>query len=204
MNNSGNRGVAGGSVGNQMAGYDVVKHQNFTPDQMNLFKQLFQHVQPGSFLNQLASGDESQFAAMEQPGYRLLNENLGGLASRFSFGGGAPGFGGGGVLGGRHGSGFQNAASSTVRDFTENMLARRQDLQRQSILDLLGISNSLLGQSPEHTFFQKQAPEKRPFWQSLLGGALPAAGAAVGGYVGGVPGAQLGAQIGGSAGQAFM
>lgn len=195
------RGPAGSMSGQRMAGYDVVQQPNFTPEQMGLFQQLFSHVKPGSFLSQLAAGDEGQFEALEKPGYRMLNQNLGDLASRFSFGGGGGG-GSGSVLGGRHGSGFQNAANQATVNFTEDMLSRRQGIQRNALKDLLEFSDTLLGKQPYDQYLVKPN-RKRSFWESILGGAAPAAGAAIGGYFGGVPGAQLGGSLGSGFSQGF-
>jgi hypothetical protein len=44
--------------------------QQFTPEQMQLFQQLFGHLGPDSFLGQLASGSEEGFAEMEAPAWR--------------------------------------------------------------------------------------------------------------------------------------
>ena len=173
------------SAGNKLPkGFAAGQLQQYTPDQMNLFKSLFSHVSPGSQLSQLASGDESGFAPLEQRAMRDFQTFQGGLASRFS------GMG----LGGRHGSGFQNMATQGAQDFASQLAEQRQGLQRQALMDLMGISSSLLGQRPYDQFiYQKQ--KKPSFWESLLGQVSP--------YAGPVPAAYLqskGYQNAGSAG----
>ena len=82
------RGPAGNSI---PKGYKAGQLQQFTPDQLNLFQQLFSHVSPGSQLSQLAGGSEEAFAPQEQLAQRGFQEFQGQLGSRFSAGGGGPG-----------------------------------------------------------------------------------------------------------------
>src|SRR5271156_1764295 len=92
----------GGMQGNKIpSGYKQARLQNFTPEQFELFQQLFSHLGPGSYLSRLAEGDESLFSEMEGPAMRQFQELQGDLASRFS----------GAGMGARKGSGFQNAAN---------------------------------------------------------------------------------------------
>jgi hypothetical protein len=100
-------GVTGASapsfdIGKSQKGYRPAQMQQFTPEQMQLFQQLFGHVGPDSFLNKLASGDQSQFEQLEAPALRQFQGLQGQTASRFS------GMG----TGAQKSSGFQNAMSS--------------------------------------------------------------------------------------------
>ena len=81
-------------------GYRTGQIQQFTPEMMDLFKQLFSHVGPDSFLSKLASGDEETFNQIERPALKQFAGLQGGLASRFSQGGGSGG-GGQGALSSR-------------------------------------------------------------------------------------------------------
>jgi hypothetical protein len=172
-------------------GYEKSSMQNFTPEQMELFQQMFSQLGPDSFLSKIAGGDEGEFAKLEAPALRQFSGVQGNLASRFS------GMG----TGGRHSSGFQNSATQAGSDFAEQLQSRRMGLQSQAMKDLHGLGNQLLGQRPyDNSLVEKQTP----FWQQLLGGALPFAGAAVGGAFGGLPGAALGGKLGSSAGKAFL
>lgn len=178
-------------AGNKVpTGYKVGRMQQFTPEQMQLFQSLFGHLSPDSYLSRLAGGDESLFGEMEAPALRQFNEIQGGLASRFS------GMG----MGSRHSSGFQNTANAASSQFAQDLQSRRQELQRQAIMDLMGLSNNLLGQRPYEQFLYEK---KKPFWQQLLGGALPIGGALIGGAIGGPAGAQIGGMAGSAAGSAF-
>lgn len=138
-----NSQAAGGQGTNYLenkrpSGYKKYTHGNFTPAQMELFNQAFAHVGPESYLSKLAMGDESQFAAMEAPALRQFNQLQGNLASRFS----------GQGMGARGSSGFQNASNAAAQDFASQLQANRQGLQRQAVLDLMGMTSSLLGAQP--------------------------------------------------------
>src|ERR1700758_2426047 len=125
------------------SGYKKGMLQQFTPEQMQLFQQMFGHVGPESYLSKLAGGDQSTFGDIEAPALRQFNELQGNIASRFS------NMGGGGsqrALGARRSSGFQNTINSAASNFAQDLQSQRQGLQRQALMDLMGISNSLLGQ----------------------------------------------------------
>jgi len=131
-------------------GYQSGQLQQFTPEQMNLFSSMFGHVAPSSYLNRLASGDQALFEEMEAPAQRQFQGQIGNLASRFS------GMG----TGGRHSSGFQNIATQAASDFTQDLASKRQGLQRQAIMDLMGLSESLLNQRPYDRFMVEKGPSK--------------------------------------------
>jgi len=142
-------------------GYSAGKIQQFSPEQIQLFKQLFGHLGPESYLSKLAGGDQSFFDEMEAPAFRQFNEQLGNIGSRFS------GMG----MGARKSSGFQNYTNQAASSFAQDLASQRQALQRQAIMDLMGLSESLLQQRP----FERTLTEKpKPFWQtagaSLAGG----------------------------------
>lgn len=168
----------GRNMRGQMGGKDIVPkgHQlgqlsQFTPEQTQLFQSLFGHLDPQSFLSQIAGGDEGAFGQMEAPAMRQFNELTGGLASKFSQGSG------GQSLGFGRSSGFKNANTAAASNFSQDLAARRQDLQRQALMDLFGLSSSLLGQRPtEKSFYQK--PQQQDWMSSLAGGigkGLPSA-----------------------------
>ena len=150
------RGPAGsGQVNKTPRGYESGSIQNFTPDQMKLFQDLFSQVGPGSYTSRLAGGDESLFNQMEAPAMRQFSQLQGQNASRFS------GMG----LGARKGSGFQNFQNQATSDFAQDLQSRRQELQRQAIQDLMGMSRDLLGQRPYENYL---VPKQKPWWQELL------------------------------------
>lgn len=179
-----------------IGGHDVISRQRFTPDQMQLFQDLFSHVGPQSATSRLASGDPSQFAEMEAPALRQFQGELGNIASRFSQAG---------TLGSRRSSGFKQQATSAAQNFAESLASKRQGLQRQALSDLFSMSQNLLGQNPYETYFVKPAMEEEetPWWQSLLQGGLPLAGMGIGALAGGPFGASLGGQLGGAFANAF-
>jgi len=192
---AGNRFQGSTGSGNKIPkGYSEGKMQQFTPEQMQLFQQMFSNLGPDSFLSKLSGGDEGTFDQLEAPALRQFSGIQGNLASRFS------GMG----TGGRHSSGFQNSATQAGSDFAEQLQSRRMGLQSQALKDLHGLGNQLLGQRPYDQFLSQDQEKKTPFWQKLLGGALPIAGAGIGGLFGGPAGAALGGKIGSSAAQAFM
>jgi len=175
-------------------GYQAGQLQQFTPEQMDLFKSLFGQVGGNSQLSKLAGGDQSQFEQLEAPALKQFGQLQAGLASRYS------GMG----TGARKSSGFQQAQSSAASDFAEKLSSNRMNLQRQALQDLFGMSSNLMNQRPYENYLIRNAPEEKPMWQQLLGGALPIAGAGVGALAGGPMGAYIGGGIGSAASQGFM
>lgn len=171
-------------------GYKDFAIQQYDPRQMQLHEQGFAHVAPDSFTSRLAMGDQSAFSEMEEPALRQFGELQGGLASRFS------GMG----MGGRNSSGFQNTMTAAGQDFASQLQSQRQGLRRQAILDLMGMSNEILGRRPtERGLVQK--PEKQSSgWGSIFGTAVGAGG---GFLAGGPAGAMTGAKLGYDVGSAF-
>lgn len=182
----------GGSGNKIPKGYNASQLQKFTPEQMNLFQQMFSNVSPDSFTSKLAGGDENTFNQMEAPAMRQFSQLQGNIASRFS------GMG----SGARRSSGFQNTINQAGSDFAQDLQSRRQELQRNAIKDLMGMSSNLLGQQPYEQFLTPKQ-QKPSFLQSLLGGIAPIAGAGIGGFFGGPMGASVGSQIGSAFGSGF-
>lgn len=150
------------------SGYKAGRISNFSPEQQELFKTLFSHLGPDSYLSKLASGDEATFNQVEAPALKQFAGLQGQMASRFS---------GMGLGGARNSSGFQNTASQASSDFAMNLQAQRQQLQQQAIRDLMGMSNQLLGQRPmETTLTEKQTP----WWQNAAIGFAGGLGQGVG------------------------
>jgi hypothetical protein len=135
-------------------GYKQGQLQQFNPQQMQLFSQLFGNVGPDSYLSKLAGGDQAMFDQIEAPAHRQFQGQIGQLASRFS------GMG----TGGRHSSGFQNAGSAAASNFAQDLQSQRQGLQRQALQDLMGFSEMLLGQRPTEKFI---TPRKNTFLEDL-------------------------------------
>jgi len=162
--------------------------QQFSPEQMQLFQQMFSRVAPDSYLSRLAGGDEEIFNQVEAPAMKQFNALQGNLASRFS------GMG----MGSRRSSGFQNTTNQASQDFAQQLQSQRQQLQRQALMDLMGISDSLLGQEP-YGFVKKQQKQGSG-WGGLAGGAL----GGIGGFLAGGPaGALTGASLGYNVGSSF-
>jgi hypothetical protein len=196
------RGATGRGRGNMTGdilpkGYEMGQVQQYTPEQMDLYKRSFAQVAPESYTARLAAGDPALFQQIEAPAHRQFQELQGQTASRFSFGGGGPG-----AMSGRRSSGFQNYASQQASDFAQALQAQRMDIQRQAIGDLDTMTERLLGRRP-YDRFAIEKEEKKPWWKTTLQATLPVAGAAVGGIYGGLPGAKLGATVGSAAGSAF-
>lgn len=171
------------------SGYSKGSLQQFTPEQMGLFQQMFGHLGPDSFLSKLAGGDESTFGQIEAPALKQFSGLQGQIGSRFS------GMG----TGGQKSSGFQNTMNSAAQDFAMQLQGQRQGLQQQALQNLMGFSNQLLGQKPQENFLYEK-PEKKSGW----GGALGAlGGGALGFFAGGPAGALQGASMGYGVGSQF-
>ena len=153
-----------GNQGNMIPkGYRQGSMSQFTPEQMQLFQQLFSQVSPDSPLSRMAGGDQSYFNEMEAPALRQAGALQGNIASRFS----------GQGLGGRHSSGFQNASSQAMNEFASGLQSNRQNMMRQAIMDLMGISNSLLGQRPFENFLVSKDHQDNSQQMGGLAGAAP-------------------------------
>jgi len=155
------------------SGYKKGSIQQFTPEQMQLFQQLFSHVGPESFLSKLAGGDEETFGQIEAPALKQFNALQGQLGSRFS------GMG----TGATKSSGFQNTMNSAAQDFAGQLQSQRQSLQQQALNDLIGFSGQLLNQKPYENLLVKKE-HKEPFWKQLLGLVSPAGGDTLSGDTG--------------------
>lgn len=167
------------------SGYRKYAVQQFTPEQMDLYSQLFSHLDPNSYLSKLAMGDQSQFSEIEAPALKQFNELMGGLSSKFS------GMG----LGGRKSSGFQHASTAAAQDFASQLQSNRQNIQRQAIMDLMGLSEALLGQRPYTSGLSEKRQNQDNGFFSLLGqglGAIP--GFITGGPQGAMNSAKMTAQ----------
>jgi len=190
MSGSSGFGARGGGPGDVVPkGYRKGQLQQFSPEQMQLFQQLFGQVGPNSYLSKLAGGDEELFNEMEAPAHRQFSELLGGLGSRFS---------GMGSLGARNSSGFQNTASAAASNFAQDLQSNRQNLQRQAIQDLMGLSNQLLGQRPtQNVITPKRQSQNSSGWGGLAGAGIGGVGGFLaGGPVGALTGAKLGYGVG--------
>ncbi len=164
---TGSRQGSGLTGGNKIPkGYKYGQMQQFTPEQMQLFQQLFGQLGPESFLGKLAGGDQSMFEQLEAPAMQQFQGLQGQLASRFS------GMG----TGARRSSGFQNTANQASSDFAQQLQSQRLGLQRQAIGDLMGFSNQLLGQRP---YEQTLVPKSKNFLEELML-ALTGAGGKIG------------------------
>lgn len=172
------------------SGYKKGTLQQFTPEQMQLFQQMFSHVGPGSYLGRLAGGDESLFKQMEGQGMKQFEQLQGQTASRFS----------GAGMGARRGSGFQNAVNQQTSDFAMNMQQQRQQLQQQAIMELMGLSGQLLGQKPYENFLVQKQQQESSGWGSLAGTVI---GGGAGMIFGGPAGAYAGATVGQKVGSMF-
>ena len=199
---------SGSSIGQKMAGSNLMNKEvipkgfkkasvrNFTPEQMQLFQQMFSNVSPESLTGRLAAGDQSQFEQLEAPAMRQFAELQGLNASRFS------GLGGQGSLGARKGSGFQNSMNSATSNFAQDLQSKRLAYQQQAIQDLMGMSSSLLGQEPYQNYLVEK-PQKQQ-QSSGWGGAIGAGLGGLGGFFAGGPaGALSGARLGYGLGSGF-
>lgn len=181
-------GYAGpGGADKTPSGYKTGQIQKYTPEQMDLFKQLFSHVGQDSFTSKLAGGDEETFNQMEAPALKQFSGLQGQMASRFS------GMG----MGGRRSSGFQNKSNQAASDFAGQLQSNRASMQQQAIKDLMGMSSNLLNQNPYDQYLVPKQQKQGMDWGGLAGAA---GGGALGFLAGGPAGALQGAGMGYKAG----
>jgi len=159
-----------------------------TPEAMEQYRSLFEHVGPDSYLGRLAGGDEEMFAQMEAPALRQFSGMQGNLASRFS------GMG----MGASKSSGHFNAQGAIASDFAQQLQGNRLNLQRQALNDMMSYSQMLMGEQP-YSMVQKRQKDQSSGWGGILGAGVGAAGGfALGGPWGAFQGANLGYGIGSS------
>lgn len=175
----------GGGEGDYVpSGFRKGQLQQFTPEQMEILKQMGVDVGPDSYLSKLAGGDQSLFEEMEAPALRQFSGLQGQLANRFSSGGGTSG---------TRSNTFQNAQTSAASNFAQELQAQRQGLQRQSIQDLQGMRESFLNQRPYDQFLLQKEQKKPNAWGQIGSGLAAAAPGAIKGFAkGGIPGALVG------------
>lgn len=169
------------------SGYKKGILQQFTPEQMQLFQQMFGQVSPESYLSKLSGGDQSTFGEIEAPALKQFNELQGQLGSRFSAMGGT---------GARKSSGFQNTSNSAASDFAQQLQSQRQGLMSNARNELMQMSGMLMGQRPYENFLYEK-PEKKSGWGGAIGAGLGGLGGfMVGGPAGAMGGAKLGYDVG--------
>ena len=136
-------------------GYQTGFLQQFSPEQMQLFQQMFGQVGPESFLSKLAAGGDENFEEMEAPAWRNFNQAQGQIASRFSGMGGGQGQR---MLSTQKSSGFRNTMGQLGSEFAQDLASKRMGLQQQAVKDLMGLSSDLLGQRPYDQFMAQKGP----------------------------------------------
>lgn len=181
MRNNSAGGFGGGSRGGGKGdiipkGHRAGVLQQFTPEQLDLFSQLFGHLGPDSDLSRLAGGDESIFEQMEAPAWRQFQEAQGQLGSRFSQL--APG-----AMSAQRGSGFQNTAGQLGSDFAMNLSANRQKLSRQALQDLFEMSHMLMNEKPFERIISGKEQKEPGFWQQFGSNFAQSAGKKAGNFL---------------------
>lgn len=153
------QGPLGKSGSKVPKGYKQFQLQQFTPEQMEMFKGLLPYLGNESWLAKLAGGDEGEFEKIEAPLKREYGEMLGGLSSKFS------GMG----MGGQKSSGFQNTMTSAASNFAQELGAKRHGLKSQALKDLFEMSNMMMGQRPYETGLVEKGPSTMDKWMQLVG-----------------------------------
>jgi len=145
-------------------GYGKFKVEQFSPEQMDLYKNSFGNVGQDSYLSKLAGGDQEMFDQIEAPALRQFNQLQGNTASRFS------GMG----SGARRSSGFQNEMGQQSSNFAQQLQAQRQGLQQNALRDLHTMSMELLNQRPYETGLYEK-PQGTDWGQVIgsFGGMIP-------------------------------
>jgi hypothetical protein len=137
-------------------GYNKGQINQYTPEQTELYKRSFGQTAPDSYTSRLAAGDQSLFEEIEAPAWKQFQQAQGQLGSRFSELAS-------GANSARRGGGFQRAANQQSSDFSMDLQAKRQELQRGAISDLGNMTHQLLGERPIEKFLapKPQKPQKQ-------------------------------------------
>lgn len=146
----------------KFGGGKVYNEQNYTPEQMELYRKYAGMQGPGQqHMARMAEGSEEDWEALEAPAMRQFGAFQGANASRFS------GMGG---LGARKSSGFQNDMSSASQSMAEQLQSNRLGLQRQATNDLWSMNNDILNKRP---FTQSRMEPKRGGMENFMTEMLP-------------------------------
>jgi|GEM_PF-1225606 len=149
--------------------------EQFTPEQLEMFQNLFSQLSPDSDIFKMASGDQSFFDEMERPALRDFGGIQGNIAGRFSQGGG-----GQGAMSSRRSSGFQNTMNQAGSDFAQRLASNRQNLSRQALKDLMEMSHMLMGERPSERILAPKEQKEPGFWKTLGSSFAQSAGKAAG------------------------
>ena len=168
---SGARGGTGGDV--IPKGHRAGQLQMFTPEQLEMFQNLFSQLGPESDLFKMASGDQSFFDEMERPALRDFGALQGNMASRFS----------GQGMGARRSSGFRNTMNQEGSDFAQRLSANRQKLSRDALKDLLSMSDLLMNERPFERIVSGKEQKEPGFWQQAGSGFSQSAGKGAGKFL---------------------
>lgn len=173
-------------------GYKTRQFANFTPEQMQLFNQLLGKSsgamaggglsQGLDYLSRLAGGQAMGFQQEEAPAYEAYNKALAQQANRYA------------GLGALDSSSFQNMAAGGASELAMNLAARRGELQRRAIENLLGFSERMLGAQP-YSYLQEQ--QTKPDWLGLLGGLGGSLLGSAFGPIGTTAGSAIGSKLSG-------
>jgi hypothetical protein len=143
-------------------GYSPVVMPKYNPQQQDFLKNLLNQLQGGSssavqHLSQMAAGSPAAFEGQEAQAMKFFNNKLApSISQQYAHQG---------MLGS---SAFQGSLANAGQELSENMYNQRQDLQQQSIRDLLGLSTSL-ATNPTNEYGVVAKPKKEKFsFGSLL------------------------------------
>ena len=146
------------------SGYSAYSLPTMGSDQKGIYDMLKGQFQGGAGdvyqkLFGMASGDEGTFDQLEKPALRQFNEVIApGIASRYS---------GSGIS---NSSGMQNSIAGAGASLAEQLQSQRTGLMRQSMQDVLGLGNMLLG-TPTQQFGITQKESLLRDLMQLLGTA---------------------------------
>lgn len=137
-------------------GYNMYSLPTMGPGQKDIYEMIkgqFSQGAGGAYQNLfgMASGRPEAFAAQEKQAQDFFNQQLApGIAQRYA---------GSGI---GSSSGMQNALAGAAGNLTTNLQAQRNQMMQQSIHDVLGLGNMLLG-TPTEQFGLQKSP-----WASIL------------------------------------
>jgi len=105
-------------------------------------------------------------------------------------------------MGARNSSSFQNGMNQQSQDFAAGLQSKRTEMMMNAIRDLMGMSNTVLGQNPYENFLIEKQQKQPSGWGGIAGAGI----GGLGGFAasGGNPFVALqGANLGYNVGSAF-
>lgn len=141
------------------SGYNLVQTPRMSPEQLQRFQSLLGATGQSSskaagLLGKLALGEGQAYDQLQAPAEKSFNKFGAEAAQRY-----------GGSL---NSSGFQSILAGAGRDLASELALQRSNIQQNSLSQLLGLEQSLLGANPYNQYLEEKDPDQKQKGPSFL------------------------------------